>query len=163
MKHSEKEPLVSFRTEIYENVNTPVSPIKGRRRILYGLLIVLSTAILLIPHLKFDFLRPSRSTYPNSSLKWEVCGEINKHTIECRQFTHLISITLTSQGTRIDVPMDQFNKSSSSKTFSLPLFRMVALNTSITGGKSILFNNGGPGGIVRLRTLVKWHLLIFAT
>lgn len=67
---------------------------------------------------------------PLSAVKWAGCGEINNHTVECA---------------RIDVPMDHFNKSGSDKTFSLPLIRMLGTNTSATGGKSILFNPGGPG------------------
>jgi hypothetical protein len=43
--------------------------------------------------------------------------------------------------------MDHFNKSFSDKTFSIPLIRMLATNTSATGGKSILLNPGGPGGM----------------
>ena len=41
--------------------------------------------------------------------------------------------------------MDHFNKSSA-HGFSIPLIRMLATNTSATGGKSILINPGGPGG-----------------
>ncbi|CZR59458.1 uncharacterized protein PAC_09350 [Phialocephala subalpina] len=64
------------------------------------------------------------------AVKWEGCGDINNHTVECA---------------RIDVPMNHYNPSRE-KTFSIPLIRMLATNTSATGGKTILLNPGGPGG-----------------
>ncbi|KAK8041605.1 hypothetical protein PG994_014612 [Apiospora phragmitis] len=41
--------------------------------------------------------------------------------------------------------MDHFNKPCS-KTFTIPLIRMLAANASATGDRHILFNPGGPGG-----------------
>ncbi|TVY81281.1 putative hydrolase [Lachnellula suecica] len=63
-----------------------------------------------------------------SKLKWEGCGELNNHTLEC---------------SRLDVPMDHFSKSSN-KTFSIPVVRMLGKN--VTGDNHILLNPGGPGG-----------------
>jgi len=75
--------------------------------------------------------------------KWEDCGELNNHTLECIVINPRLTIKLTKKGARIDVPMDHFNKVSE-KTFSIPLIRMLAKNSS---AKSILLNPGGPGGM----------------
>ncbi|RDW72195.1 hypothetical protein BP5796_08229 [Coleophoma crateriformis] len=97
------------------------------RRVKYAMVVLLTASTyLLFGNGSFDTGAGS-----TSSLKWEPCGEVNKHKLEC---------------TRIDVPMDQFNKSASDKTFSIPLVRLLATNTSATGGKSIVLNPGGPGG-----------------
>jgi pimeloyl-ACP methyl ester carboxylesterase len=41
--------------------------------------------------------------------------------------------------------MDHFN-SSSTKTFSIPLIRLLATNASSNNNQTIIFNPGGPGG-----------------
>ncbi|KAE9378409.1 alpha/beta-hydrolase [Stipitochalara longipes BDJ] len=73
---------------------------------------------------------PLHEINPTSSLKWETCGDLNNHILECA---------------RLDVPMDHLNKSKD-KTFSIPLIRMLATNASDTGNRTILLNPGGPGG-----------------
>ncbi|KAF8855963.1 hypothetical protein BDZ45DRAFT_675879, partial [Acephala macrosclerotiorum] len=67
---------------------------------------------------------------PEIKLKWKGCGDINNHTFECA---------------RIDVPMDH-SSPSRDKTFSIPITRMLATNTSATNGTTIILNPGGPGG-----------------
>lgn len=51
------------------------------------------------------------------------------------------------KGSRLDVPMDHFNKSSD-KTFSIPLIRMLATNASASGDRHVFMNPGGPGGML---------------
>src|SRR5438552_3559307 len=71
---------------------------------------------------------PRYLTYEGESIKWESCGELNDHALECSS---------------IDVPMDQFNATNSgNKTFSIPLIRMRGKNAT----QNILLNPGGPGG-----------------
>ena len=86
-----------------------------------------------------------------SKLNWEECGELNNHTLECKRLhVFRFSIRLTRKGSRLDVPMDHFNKSSD-KTFSIPLIRMLATDASATGDRHILMNPGGPGGMLKLQ------------
>jgi len=67
-------------------------------------------------------------SYPGEKVKWEPCGEITNHPVEC---------------STIDVPMDHFNATNSgNKTFSIPLIRLRARNAT----KNLLLNPGGPGG-----------------
>ncbi|KAG0651839.1 hydrolase [Hyphodiscus hymeniophilus] len=84
-----------------------------------------------------------------SKVKWEECGEISNHTLEC---------------SRLDVPMDNWNKSSG-KSFSIPVIRLQAKNASATGDRHILLNPGGPGGISgeMLNKVIgeEFHLLSF--
>lgn len=64
------------------------------------------------------------------TVKWESCGEINHHALECSSLT---------------VPMDQFNEvNSGNKTFEIPLIRLRGRDAG--PGKNILLNPGGPGG-----------------
>lgn len=93
-----------------------------------------------------------------AKLKWEGCGELNNHTLECKTLYRFWSqIELTWIGSRLDVPMD--HNTPGDKTFSIPLIRMLATNASATGDRHILLNPGGPGG---LSTSPKtWQLLIF--
>jgi hypothetical protein len=65
-------------------------------------------------------------------------------------------MTLTIEGARIEVPMDHSNPSIE-KNFSIPLIRMFGTNTSANGDKTIMFNPGGPGGII---PCVVWMKLI---
>lgn len=68
--------------------------------------------------------------YAGESIKWEPCGEISKHPLECSS---------------IPVPMDHFNATNSgSHTFDIPLIRLRAHDAG--HGRNILLNPGGPGG-----------------
>jgi hypothetical protein len=84
---------------------------------------------------------------PSSKLDWKSCGELVNHTLECKHSYSSYRIQLIEIGTRLDVPMDHFNKSSD-KTFNIPLIRMLGYNASNNGNKTILLNPGGPGGIL---------------
>jgi hypothetical protein len=42
--------------------------------------------------------------------------------------------------------MEFFNNTASEKTFSIPLIRILTTNVFVSGGKTIFFNPGGPGG-----------------
>lgn len=66
-------------------------------------------------------------TYGHSSTKWSSCGDLNDHPLECAT---------------IDVPLDQFGKHVSTKTFSIPLMRMMVNKTD---AETIFLNPGGPG------------------
>lgn len=68
--------------------------------------------------------------YEGENISWQVCGTIEGSDVEC---------------SRIDVPMDHFDKTNSSdgKTFSIPLARLRGYNNAT---KNILLNPGGPGG-----------------
>lgn len=72
-----------------------------------------------------------RLVYAGEHIAWEHCGDLDGRPLEC---------------STIDVPMDQFNASSSGgKTFSIPLIRQRGHkdNASLP---NLLLNPGGPGG-----------------
>jgi len=86
------------------------------------------------------------STSNISKIPWKRCGILNDHTLECRHPSALLfRLVLTVEGSRLEVPMDYFEKSSNG-SFSIPIIRMIGKNASISGDRHILLNPGGPGG-----------------
>lgn len=78
-----------------------------------------------------DFPQPTHhhchGKYPGESIHWKPCGTIKDRRLECSS---------------IDVPIDQFNKSESDKTFKIPIVRLRSEKAT----KNLLLNPGGPGG-----------------
>jgi hypothetical protein len=71
---------------------------------------------------------PSAFSYDGERIKWEQCGDIKGHPLECSS---------------IYVPIDQFDtENSGDKTFNIPLIRMRGKNAT----QNLLLNPGGPGG-----------------
>lgn len=109
------------------------------------LLVALLYSWLVAPCLAKESQEPMSFTAV-SKLEWNVCGQLNNHTLECKCLPLFqFRIGLTRIGCRLDVPMDHLNKSSD-KMFSIPLIRMLATNASASGDRHILLNPGGPGG-----------------
>ncbi|KAI2606211.1 alpha/beta-hydrolase [Hypoxylon fragiforme] len=75
--------------------------------------------------------RPASFSYCGERIAWEECGDLHGRPLECSS---------------IDVPLDQFNASSSRgvnrKSFSIPLIRQRGHNAT----QNLLLNPGGPGG-----------------
>ncbi|KAL3419804.1 hypothetical protein PVAG01_08302 [Phlyctema vagabunda] len=132
MMFSKGSNLLVTQTPDHGLIRRHASQASRKRSSITYLLAVIFCSMLLSPCFASGFSYPvsQHTLSKEDGVKWEVCDEINNHTIECA---------------RIDVPMDHFNKSSG-KTFSIPLIRLLATNTSATGGKTILLNPGGPGG-----------------
>ncbi|KAJ4209593.1 hypothetical protein NW759_013448 [Fusarium solani] len=80
-----------------------------------------------VPHVRCPHHHHSRLTYPGESITWEPCGSIKDRSLECSS---------------VDVPIDQFNKDASDKTFTIPIIRLRGKE----GSQNILLNPGGPGG-----------------
>lgn len=71
---------------------------------------------------------PSSFSYDGERIKWQHCGDIKGHPLECSS---------------IDVPIDQFDTENSGyKTFNIPLIHMRGKNAT----QNLLLNPGGPGG-----------------
>ncbi|KAF4983789.1 hypothetical protein FZEAL_873 [Fusarium zealandicum] len=81
----------------------------------------------LAPHPRFPFGHDPHLTYPGESISWEPCGAIKDRPLECSS---------------IHVPVDQFHKEASNKTFKIPIVRLRGK----AGSKNLLLNPGGPGG-----------------
>lgn len=105
-------------------------PSQSRWKIFCAIVLSFITWNLLVPHPRsyrchnhgtHDF------TYAGENITWKPCGSIKDRSLECSS---------------IQVPLDQFNKDVSNKTFTVPLIRLRGK----PGSPNLLMNPGGPGG-----------------